>query len=235
MVGRFFSRFWKRREPHKPAGHDTSPALQSTSQPGGTSPTAASIPPRPWPRLSESLTGPKQPGVCQSCGATNVQLVPSADPNNEMSPIAADDSSALHARLRRVLEADESGVHVWQECDDADRPEPIAVLLCPSCSAHLIEPHPRLYSGLPFNEPFAGTMGLCTPCRFRDGVRCTHPDLKANGGTGLMIQADTPVFVPDRPPRRGQIYVRAAMGCAGREPIGNDAWGNTVSAEVVPR
>ena len=106
-------------------------------------------------------------------------------------------------------------MHVWQECDDADRREPIAVLLCPPCSARLIEPHPRLYYGLPFNEPFAGTMGLCVPCRFRAGVRCTHPDLKANGGPGLMLQADTPVPAPGR--RR--VYVRAAMGCAGREVV----------------
>jgi hypothetical protein len=132
-----------------------------------------------------------------------------------MSPIAADDTSALHARLRRVLDAEEHGVHIWQECDDADQPEPIAVLLCPPCSARIIEPHPRLYYGLPFNEPFAGTMGLCAHCRFRDGVHCTHPDLKANGGLGLIIQADTPIPVPGR--RR--VYVRPAMGCAGRQVL----------------
>ncbi len=130
-----------------------------------------------------------------------------------MSPIAATDTSALHDRFRRVLDAEVRGVHVWQECDDADQPEPIAVLLCPSCSTRIIEPHPRLYYVLPFNEPFAGTMGLCVSCRLRVGVRCTHPDLKANGGAGLMIQSDTPV--PSR--RLRQIYVRAAMGCAGRD------------------
>ncbi len=204
MAGRFFSRLWQRREP-----------LRSRGEPGETAPTAASAAPHPWPRLSESLTGPKQPGVCQSCGATNAQLLPSADPGGEMSPIAADDTAARHARLRRVLDADERGVHVWQECDDADRPEPIAVLLCPPCGTRLIEPHPRLYYVLPFNEPFAGTMGLCVPCRFRAGVRCTHPDLKANGGPGLTIQTDTPVPAPGR--RR--VYVRAATGCAGREVL----------------
>jgi len=218
MAGRFFSRLWQRQGPQRPTGKDASLAIWSTGQPGRTSPTAASIAPRPWLRLSESLTGPKQPGVCQSCGATNAHLIPSADPDGEMSPIAADDTAALHARLRRVLDAEERGVHVWQERDDADQPEPIAVLLCPPCSARLIEPHPRLYSGLPFNEPFAGTMGLCAPCRFRDGVRCTHPDLRANGGPGLTIQADTPVPAPGR--RR--VYVRPATGCAGREVLDSE-------------
>jgi len=213
MAGRFFSRLWQRREPHGPTGMDALPALWPLAEPGGTPATAASVAPHPWPRLSESLTGPKQPGLCQACGATNAQLIPSADPGGEMSLIAADDIAALHARLRRVLDADERGVHVWQECDDVDRPEPIAVLLCPPCSARLIEPHPRLYYGLPFNEPFAGTMDLCAPCRFRASVRCTHPDLKANGGPGLTIRADTPMAVPGR--RR--VYMRAATGCAGRE------------------
>ncbi len=232
MPGHFLSRLWRTRAPRMPTGEDASPAVQFLRQPHAP-PTTVSTASHPWPRLSESLTGPKQPGVCQSCGATNAQLVPSADPNNEMSSIAQDDGAALHARLKRVLDADERGVHVWQECDDADRREPIAVLLCPPCSDRLIKPHPRLYSGLPFNEPVAGTMELCAPCRFRDGVGCTHPDLTANGGTGLMIQADTPVSVPGRPLGRGQIYVRAAMGCAGRVPIGNETWGDTVSAEVM--
>jgi len=235
MAGHFLSRLWRTREPQAPTGEDVPPVVQTPDRSHTTPAPGARAVPHPWPRLSESLTGPKQPGVCQSCGATNVQLVPSADPGGEMSPITPDDTSALHARFRGVLDAEERGVHIWQECDDADRPEPIAVLLCPSCSARLIEPHPCLYYGLPFNEPFAGTMGLCAPCRFRDGVRCAHPNLKANGGAGLIIQADTPVSVPGRPPGRGQIYVRAAMGCAGRAPRGNDAWGDTVSAEVVPR
>ncbi len=218
MAGRFFSRLWQRREPHRPAGQDTSPPFWPLGQPGETAPTAASVASHPWPRLSESLIGPKQPGACQSCGATNAQLIPSVDPGGEMSPIAVDDTAALHARLRRVLDDDERGVHVWQECDDVDRPEPIAVLLCPPCSARLIEPHPRLYYVLPFNEPFAGTMGLCAPCRFRDDVRCTHPDLKANGGPGLIIQADTPIPAPGR--RR--VYVRPAMGCVGREVLDDE-------------
>jgi len=229
MAGRFFSRLWQRREPQRSTGKDAHPALRPMGQPGGTLSMVANVAPHPWPRLSESLTGPRQPDTCQSCGATNVQLVPSADPGGEMSPIAADDTGALHARLRRVLDAEERGVHVWQERDDADQPEPIAVLLCPPCSARLIEPHPRLYYGLPFNEPFAGTMGLCVPCRFRDGVRCTHPDLRANGGPGLIIQADTPIPAPGR--RR--VCVRAAMGCAGREQRKNALRSDTVSTEAV--
>ncbi len=213
MAGHFLSRLRRKRELQVSTGDDVPLAVQPLGQSHATPPTAVSTVLHPWPRLSQSLTGPKEPGVCQSCGATNVQLVPSADPGGEMSPIAADDSSALHDRFRRVLDAEVRGVHVWQECDDADQPEPIAVLLCPSCSTRIIKPHPRLYYVLPFNEPFAGTMGLCVSCRLRVGVRCTHPDLKANGGPGLVIQADTPV--PSR--RLRQIYVRAAMGCAGRD------------------
>jgi len=218
MAGHFFSRLWQRREPQRPTGKDALPALWSMDQPDGMLAIVDSVAPHPWPRLSESLTGPKQPGVCPSCGSTNVQLVPAADPGGEMTPIAADDTNALHARLRGVLDAEEHGVHIWQECDDADQPEPIAVLLCPPCSARIIESHPRLYYGLPFNEPFAGTMGLCAPCRFRVGVRCTHPALKANGGPSLTIQADTPVPAPGR--RR--VYVRPATGCAGREVLDSE-------------
>jgi len=103
MAGHFLSRLWRKREPQVPTGEDVPSAVQPLGPSHATPPTAVSSVLHPWPRLSESLTGPTQPGVCQSCGATNVQLVPSADPNNEMSPIAVDDSSALHARLRRVL------------------------------------------------------------------------------------------------------------------------------------
>ncbi|MDQ2831304.1 MAG: hypothetical protein M3Y74_19930, partial [Chloroflexota bacterium] len=39
--------------------------------------------------------------------------------------------------------------------------------------------------------PFPGIMELCVDCRFRDGVCCTHPDLKANGGDGLVVDADS--------------------------------------------
>ncbi len=210
MAGRFFSRLWQRREPQRPDGKDALPALLPLDQPSGTLSTAANVAPHPWPRLSESLAGPRQPGTCQSCGAVNAQLVP--------TPELADGIDPEIAQLVRAMEAGKRGVRVWQECDDDDHSEPIAVLLCSRCSARLIKPHPRLYYGLAFNEPFPGTMDICAGCRFGDGLRCTHPDRKANGGLGLVIEIDGPALLCGRGGvGGGTVYPRSATGCAGRE------------------
>lgn len=75
----------------------------------------------------------------------------------------------------------------WQEHDENDKPEPIVVVLCLDCSERLVGKHARLYRELGRNEPFPGAMQLCVNCKRRDGVRCAHPDLKANGGAGLKI------------------------------------------------
>jgi len=85
MAGHFLSRLRRKREPQVSTGDDVPLAVQPLGQSHATPPTAVSTVLHPWPRLSQSLTGPKEPGVCQSCGATNVQLVPSADPGGEIA------------------------------------------------------------------------------------------------------------------------------------------------------
>lgn len=88
---------------------------------------------------------------------------------------------------------DDDGPHAWQEHDGADQPEPIVVMLCPACAKRLIDRHPRLYRELARNEPMPGVLLLCLDCRYRDGVRCTHLDLKANGGPGLALRIAPPM------------------------------------------
>lgn len=75
----------------------------------------------------------------------------------------------------------------WQEHDQDDQPGPIAVVLCEECSDELIEEHPRLYRRLERCEPFPGTMPICIDCELRQGVRCTSPSLRSNGGPGLSF------------------------------------------------
>jgi hypothetical protein len=83
-------------------------------------------------------------------------------------------------------------LEVWREHDDRDRPEQVYLVLCPDCSRRLIEPHPRLYSRLRQHEPSPGVMPTCGDCRYRQGVRCSHPCLKANGGDGLLLRFPEP-------------------------------------------
>ena len=109
----------------------------------------------------------------------------------------------------------------WQEHDDADKPEPRVVVLCERCSGRLIEPHPRLYAALDPDAPVPGAMPLCLDCRFRAGVRCLHPDLKANGGPGLEILPLPLRVLVCRSPRRlsgwETIYPGPPLACQGRE------------------
>jgi hypothetical protein len=77
---------------------------------------------------------------------------------------------------------------VWQEHDEADRPEPIFLVLCDAC-ARLIEPHPRLYRRVDRWAPAPGIMPTCSGCRHQDALRCRSPLLKANGGPGLPIRS----------------------------------------------
>ncbi len=137
-----------------------------------------------WPRLSETLDGPKHPRFCQSCGAERPPEVP-----DELA--ASDGASARDETFQLVMRElrPPPGVYGWQEHDGRDEPEPIAVMLCTACSARLIEPHPRMYNRITRRAPFPGIMDLCIDCRSRTGVTCTHPDRLANGGPGLHIDA----------------------------------------------
>lgn len=82
---------------------------------------------------------------------------------------------------------------MWVECDDRDKPEPGNVfILCrpetnPECQKRLND-HPRLYHLVPWGQGGPGHfMLLCGDCPHREGTGCKHPNLKANGGDGLLV------------------------------------------------
>lgn len=83
-------------------------------------------------------------------------------------------------------------LQAWQEHDEQDRREPIIVMLCAACAKKLIKKHPRLYRHLGVFEPFPGCMPICVACVYRDQLDCGHPDLKANGGDGLVLRYSEP-------------------------------------------
>ncbi len=66
------------------------------------------------------------------------------------------------------------------------------------------------------NAPIPGVMELCVDCRFRAGVRCTHPGMLANGGPGLRLEGATPMSVHARFKGFWWIYRTPAHSCAGR-------------------
>lgn len=87
-------------------------------------------------------------------------------------------------------EGDICSFYMWEECDDADQPEPGNVLvICRDgpCNQQL-QDHERLYHQVPWGQGGPGHfMLLCGSCENRDGTKCTHPKLKANGGDGLLV------------------------------------------------
>lgn len=85
-----------------------------------------------------------------------------------------------------------SDAQIWREHDDADEPEPRAVVLCRKCAELIIEKHPRLYSREQADAPIPGVMELCGGCVHWHAYSCTHPHLKLNGGEGLMITFPEP-------------------------------------------
>lgn len=104
-------------------------------------------------------------------------------------------------------------VQIWQEHDEADRPEPVYVALCKQCSEKIIDPHPRLYARLDCYEPLPGTMHTCTDCTLRKGLTCTSPLLMANGGAGLPVRSPQPtvMFIDGRDPKTGRRFGRREM------------------------
>jgi hypothetical protein len=78
---------------------------------------------------------------------------------------------------------------LWREHDERDKPTKKLVFIGTSPEhadcRKVMEKHPRLYAddrGMPGYFPL-----LCGPCVHRQGWRCTHADLKANGGAGLKV------------------------------------------------
>ncbi len=146
-----------------------------------------------------SLPGEKHPFICQRCGGVTGR------------DIFKDDG---RARIIRT------SLDRWQEHDHHDKPENKVLVLCNKCSKEVIEQHPRLYSRLQTNEPWPGCMELCVDCKFRDGVSCTHPRAKANGGPGVMINIQKPSHaLVDGRNYRGPLTLwhSPPKGCAQKE------------------
>ena len=84
-----------------------------------------------------------------------------------------------------------------QECDENDNKEPYNILITCNQDAcfQKIEQHERLYVELAWSNGEPGHFSLlCGDCPHRDGVRCTHPNLKVNGGEGLTLaMANDPI------------------------------------------
>lgn len=90
----------------------------------------------------------------------------------------------------------DASLHLWVECDDRDVPTAALLVCCGACEKREIEPHPRLYQRVANNEPRPGAMVQCAGCRFLEAIplrRCAHPQLKANGGPGLVLRAPKPI------------------------------------------
>lgn len=79
---------------------------------------------------------------------------------------------------------------MWWECreDDSIDPEKILVTCRGKECEKTINDHERLYKEIPWGRGGPGKfMLLCGNCMNREGTRCTHPNLKANGGSGLRV------------------------------------------------
>lgn len=147
------------------------------------------------PRLS-NLLGTLDPHVCQSCGGSHMP---------------GKGNGLMRTSLSR-----------WQEHYHHDQRESKVVVLCSKCAARLIEPHPRLYRELQPNEPWPGCMDLCLDCRLRDGIRCTSPLAKYNGGPGVPITVAKPfTALVDGSKYRGpvQLYKTPAEACKVKEKL----------------
>jgi hypothetical protein len=83
---------------------------------------------------------------------------------------------------------------LWQQCDDHDKPEDRFLLTCRdgACEKR-INDHPRLYIEVSVQDGAPGRWRLiCDDCDHRQGFRCLHPDLRANGGPGLTVKHSGP-------------------------------------------
>lgn len=85
-------------------------------------------------------------------------------------------------------------IQIWNEHDDSDMVDSKHfVALCIPCSNDLVEPHARLYSRTPENAPLPGAMRVCSTCQHANGLACTSPLLKGNGGPGLLVRHSEPM------------------------------------------
>lgn len=81
-------------------------------------------------------------------------------------------------------------MRLFRECDERDKPFPGDAFLIFIGTDHAecyrkLDQHPRMYleqRGDPGRFP-----RLCGPCVHRERLRCTNPQLGANGGPGLRV------------------------------------------------
>lgn len=108
----------------------------------------------------------------------------------------------------------------WEECDHNDKPEGIYLRLCEPCGKRLIEPHLRLYHRKQKHAPMPGAMPTCADCKIRDGLRCTSPLLKRNGGQGLPLDLPRPAnAMVDGSKYRGPMTLyMGPVTCKAKEP-----------------
>lgn len=147
-----------------------------------------------WPRLSESLTGPKHPEFCQKCGRSHLEI------------------DAMNGSLQ-----------AWQECGQdgkLDPKETIFVMICSLCNKEgrgMVARHKRFYHDLPRNAPLLGIMDLCVECAWRDGTHCANRSEK-------RIEFSQPItaHISCRPRSRSGMYSyypNPPRSCSGREQI----------------
>lgn len=121
-----------------------------------------------------------------------------------------------HTNPRDIVE-----FRMWNECDEHDVPEPgnYLVICAKGKCNQILDDHPRLYVEVPWGQGGPGAfMLLCGDCTFRSGYKCTHADLKANGGDGLEVKFSNilPIRVCFTDGTSQYMGRNPAHSCAGR-------------------
>jgi len=124
---------------------------------------------------------------------------------------------------------DKCSFRMFTECDDSDHPEyDNVIVVCDNEKCRkVIDDHPRLYQEIPWQANFPNGPGkfmlLCGDCKFRNGVKCSHPELKANGGKGLKVDLSKGLPIVHISYADGTGITRpnmsVAVECAGRSII----------------
>jgi hypothetical protein len=148
-------------------------------------------------------------------GKPNIATIRAAVPLSQL-PTVGDDPIAVC----NICGSESEQLALWREHDEYDKATKKLVFIG-TTPAHAecrktMEKHPRLYAeepGMPGYFP-----QLCGPCVLRDGWRCRHRDLKANGGKGLKVQMTgfDAIFCGPSGCRSG---LRAAVKCEGRRHL----------------
>ena len=115
-------------------------------------------------------------------------------------------------------------LQVWQECDTADVPTALYIVLCEKCATEIIEPHPRLYNLLETNCPAPGAMPICLNCVHRAGSGCYHPEGWLRGKRGIKLEYPSPTtgfidYSGKGGKRQGgpfRIYPGQVYNCSGK-------------------